>query len=187
MQRKLSVPGATNQNTQSIRYVLNAKSQKLWPLCQSLPIRGELEIAAFGRDFLVSQLKNGIKLFPMVLFVDGFRLYRNMYRSLTGVYAMPTGLTIRERQKSRKYYTLTLGPHGSDFNDVARSLHTGMKALDTGCVLMVNGVQTLVWAPVMAYLGDMKQQQKSAGFLGPRATRSCRFCDADTHNRGDLD
>ena len=30
------------------------------------------------------------------------------------------------------------------------------------------------------------QQQESTGFLGPRATRSCRFCDADTGNR-DLD
>lgn len=100
---------------------------------------------------------------------------------------MPTRLTRTERQKSRNCYTLTLGPHGSEFNNVARGLHTGMKALDRGCVLDINGVNALVWAPIMAYLGDMKQQQESAGFLGPRATRSCRFCDADTNNRGKLD
>ena len=38
----------------------------------------------------------------------------------------------------------------------------------------------------MAYLGDMKQQQELAGFLGARAIRSCWFCDADTGNWGDL-
>lgn len=32
----------------------------------------------------------------------------------------------------------------------------------------------------------MKQQQESADFLGPRANQSCRVCDADTTNRGDL-
>ena len=79
-----------------------------------------------------------------------------------------------------------LGPHGLEFNNVAMGIRTGMKNLDVGCILMINGVQTWVWAPIMAYLGDMKQQQESASFLGARATRSCRFCNADTGNWGDL-
>lgn len=52
---------------------------------------------------------------------------------------------------------------------------------------MINGVQTWVWAPVTAYLGNIKQQQKSAGFLGPRATKSCQFCNARPGSRRELD
>lgn len=190
MQRNMqgSPPGPRNpgQGTTLIRCVLNACSQTIRPILQLSPNQGKLEIKAFGRDFLVSQLKNSIQLFPMVIFVDGFGFYRNMYRSLTAVYAMPTGLNIDKQQKSQNCFTLTLGPHGLEFNNVAKGLHTSMKALDAGCALMIKGEQTLVWASVMAYLGDMKQQQESAGFLGPRATQSCRFCNVDTGSRGDM-
>ena len=129
---------------------------------------------------------DGIKSFSMVIFADGFGLYRNMYCSLTAVYAMPSGLTGAKWQKSQNCYTLTLGPHGLEFNNVAIGIRTGMKDLDVGCILMINGVQTWVWAPIMAYLGDMKQQQELAGFFGACATRFCRFCNANTGNRGDL-
>ena len=99
---------------------------------------------------------------------------------------MPAGLPIEERQRPTNTYTLTLGPHGANFKDVIATLHTNIKALDDGCLLRINGADQLVWAPILAFLGDMKQQQLSSGFLGPRANRCCRFCDATLDNRHDL-
>ena len=63
----------------SIQCVFNRSSRRIHSLRELLPPRGELEIDAFGRDFLVSQLRDGIQSFPMVIFVNGFGLYRNMY------------------------------------------------------------------------------------------------------------
>ena len=57
-----------------------------------LPIQAELELEAFGRNYLSLRLVKNVKLFPIVIFIDDFGLYQNMYR-LTGVYAMPTGLS----------------------------------------------------------------------------------------------
>ena len=81
---------------------------------------------------------------------------------------------------------IALDPHGSEFNDVMNCLHTSLGNMDRGCILEINGQKQVAWAPILAYLGDMKQQQASGGFLGSRANYCCRFCDAGLHNRGDL-
>jgi hypothetical protein len=169
-----------------VHCIFNVDHQQIRSISLTSPIRGELEIEAYGREHIISQLSKGVKSFPVLLFIDAFGLYRNMYRSLTAIYVMPASLCISERQKSINAHTLTLGPHGSNLNDVVNSLRTGIEALDRGCILDVNGVKQPVWAPILALLGDMKQQQESAGFLSPRANRCCRFCDATIDNRGDM-
>lgn len=168
-------------NTILIQYVFNEFSQKIWPLGKLLPTWGELEIGVFRRNFLAFQLMGEIKSYFIVIFIDAFGLYHNMDGFLTGVYIIPSGLSGTKRQKSWNCYMLTLGPHGLKFNNVACGFHTSINALDSGCTLMINKVKTLVWAPVMAYLGDMKQQQDSADFLRPWTNLSCRFYDANTN------
>jgi hypothetical protein len=122
------------------------------------PVRGELEVEAYGRSALISHLKNRVISFPLLMFIDDFGLYHNMYRALTGIYIMPTDLLIRERKRPTNAHTLTLGPHGASFKDIITTLYTSVKALNDGCLLRINGVDQLVWAPILAFLGDMKQQ-----------------------------
>lgn len=128
----------------SIRHIFNMASKTIWPIGLVPPIQGELKIAAFGREYLFFQLTGGVESFSLVVFVNAFGLYQNSYWSLTGVYALPVGLSSLERQKSHNCYTLTLGPHGSDFNSVIGGLHTGLKALDRGCVLQINRSPKLI-------------------------------------------
>ena len=169
-----------------VHQIFNVTRGDLRSINLSSPIRAELELEVFGREYLISQLIKGVQSYPLVIFIDDFGLYRNMYRSITGVYAMPAGLPVSERQKSFNAYTIALGPHGSEFNDVMNCLHTSLGNMDRGCILEINGHKQAAWAPILAYLGDMKQQQASGGFLGLRANYCCRFCDAGLHNRGDL-
>ena len=58
---------------------------------------GELEVEAYSRSLLISHLENGIVSFPLLMFIDDFGLYHNMYRALTGIYVMLAGLPIKER------------------------------------------------------------------------------------------
>ena len=53
------------------------------PLCKSHPLRGELELETFGRAHFerFDQLKT-VSL-PLLTFIDGFGLYRNIYRECT--------------------------------------------------------------------------------------------------------
>lgn len=170
----------------AVRQVFNAATGCIRPIDLLSPVRGELELEAFGRAYLTEKLVENVRSFPLVIFVDDFGLYRNMYRSVTGVYAMPAGLSIEDRQRSSNAYTVTFGPHGSDFDEVMGCLQTSLGALDWGSVFEMNGRKQSIWAPVLGFIGDMKQQAVTAGFLGARAKFSCRFCDAGLNNRGDL-
>ena len=79
LQKDLSALRVLRQNTTSIYHVFNVLSQRFWSVGELSATQKELEIAVFGREFLTSCLKVGIQFFPMVIFVDGFELYRNMY------------------------------------------------------------------------------------------------------------
>lgn len=60
--------------------------------------------------------------FPMIIFIVNFELYKNMYRSVTGIYAKFVRLTIEDCQKNSNTYTIILGFYGSDFDKVMSCL-----------------------------------------------------------------
>jgi hypothetical protein len=112
---------------------------------------------------------------PILIFIDGFGLYRNSYRSLIGVYTIVTGLTSEDRNRQANIFPLTLSPHGSNFDDTVKSFQS-LGALDRGVRASVNSnVQTLV-VPTLCYIGDMPQQDKNSGFWGPKAHKFYQFC-----------
>jgi hypothetical protein len=160
----------------------------LRPLNLSHPIRGELELAYYGRKKLLDFFRDAetcISL-PFMCFIDEFGLYRNMYRSLLGIYWIPAGFSASDRQRRQNVYTLTLGPHGANFDDVIAALRPSLARLDEGLPLIVNGQPRNVMAFTIAFIGDMPQQEKNSGSLGHGANRGCRFCHVDKESRGDL-
>jgi len=161
-----------------VRRVINGPATQVYPLNRTTPSRGELEITTYGREKLIRVFQKGKCIsIPYQLFIDGFGLYRSVYRSLMGIYLIPACLQASERAKISNVYPLTLGPHGSNFPDVISSL-TGLTALDQGMELDITGTgqRVRISAFCLAFLGDMPQQQDNAGFKRPTAVRSCRQC-----------
>lgn len=153
----------------------------LVPLCHTHAIRAELEMEVYGRELFEdwdrrkSNDADSILTCPILVFIDGFGLYRNSYRSLVGVYLIPAGLTNKKRHRQANIFPLTLSPHGSNFNDTVRALQS-LGKLDMGAEVMVNGKKCLLCVPTLCYIGDMPQQDKNSGFRGPKALKPCRFC-----------
>ncbi|OJD09538.1 hypothetical protein ACJ73_10244, partial [Blastomyces percursus] len=116
-----------------LRQVMRTKTGvvEVWPYCKSSPIRAELEIAAHGRDLLEKIFCSDIQVIslPYQLFIDGFGLYRNMYRSLMGFYMIPA-LSAVERSKRNNIFSLTFGPHSTNFPDTIAALSHGLSTLD---------------------------------------------------------
>jgi hypothetical protein len=153
------------------------KTSSLIPLCHTHPIRAELEIATYGRSMFEQwdDKEGDVISCPILIFIDGFGLYRNSYRSLIGVYAIVAGLIAEDRNRQANVFPLTLSPHGSNFDDTVKSLQS-LGALDRGVRASIKGsVRTLV-VPTLCYIGDMPQQDKNSGFRGPKAHKFCRFC-----------
>lgn len=132
-------------------------------LCLNHPIRGELEIAAFGRthiESLDSRMSRGRKTMslPLMTFIDAFGLYRNSYRSLMGIYFILAALDTHERNRRVNVSPLTLGPYSSNFADVVEAIRL-LSALDKGIEVYIPGEgRVLLVAFTFAFLGDMPQQ-----------------------------
>ena len=61
-------------------------------------------------------------LLPLLIFTDGFGLYRNIYRSLIGIYLIIIAFTLKDRAWKKNVLPLILSPHGSKINDVVDSI-----------------------------------------------------------------
>jgi hypothetical protein len=82
--------------------------------------------------------------FLLLVFIDDFELYRNVYHSVSDIYAMSTSLCELERQKSKNVFTLILDSHEAELNDVLECLQIDLKNIDRDCFLNINEEQTFV-------------------------------------------
>jgi len=102
-----------------------------------------------------------------------------------GFYQIPAGLNFKDRARRANVLPITLGPHGSNFDDVVDAMKQ-LKRLDKGIIVEINGVRTLMCVFTLCYLGDMPQQQANSGMKTQRAARGCRLCFVHEDERGDL-
>jgi hypothetical protein len=177
---------AANRKSSRIDWVFNLEHQSLRPTTKLHPLRAELEVASYGRAYLESLASVRTRAVPMLLFIDGFGVHRNMYRSLKGFYVTPASLSYVERRRVCNTFTLTLGPHGASMQDIVQSFETKFKQLERGILVPVNGEHVLMSAFVLCYTGDMPQQAVNCGFLGHNARIGCRICRCPKEKRGDM-
>uniref|UniRef100_A0A8H7N767 Uncharacterized protein n=1 Tax=Bionectria ochroleuca TaxID=29856 RepID=A0A8H7N767_BIOOC len=160
-----------------IRYAADCETESLRPIIVTNPHRAELELITYGRQHFVQNFQpDTIISLPFKMFIDAFGAYRNMYRSLLGVYGLPAFYPDHIASLRSSVIPLTLGPFGVDENEVLRSL-TYLRELDKGCEIELVGGETLfVCAFTICFVSDIPQQAKLAGCLNHKATRGCRDC-----------
>lgn len=161
------------------------------PICLNQPINRELEIQAFSRAYLKeldsrNSVYRRISLL-LLIFIDGFGLYRNAYRTLIGFYFIPVGLLFIERNRRANVFLFILGLYSSNFADVVEAIKS-LAILD--CRVDVNipaigKVRLVVFT--FAYIGNMPQQQKNLGIKTQQANLGCRLCYVPIEERGLLD
>ena len=161
-----------------IKHVVNFRQKKMRSTLKLHTLRAELELEQYGRQHLLGlSIENGpAQSLPMLLFIDGFGIFRNNYRSLKGFYLTPANLPYSERRKEDNNFTLTLGPHGATMTDIVKSLKSGLQVFEKGLKIFVNGIPTTVCAFTMAFTGDMPQQAANSGALSHNAKIGCRTC-----------
>ena len=130
----------TNRTDLYVRHVIGLSLEGFMPIGKVPPLRGFLEVEAFGRQWLVDHFarSSAVKSMTLLTFIDGFGLYRSMYKSVMGKYYCIGSLERAEAIKQDNIILGTLGPHGSNFGDVLKALEP-MKALDQGMHMMLDG------------------------------------------------
>ena len=99
-----------------------------------------------------------------------------MYRSLVGIYFILAGLSVTKRKRRANVFILTLGPYGSELKHICEVLKPGLEQLDRGTEVMINGEEKILYAFIIAWLGDMPQQQDNSEFKRQNTGRGCRYC-----------
>lgn len=170
-----------------VQYIINKGTNSLRPLKLSSPHRGELEIRAFGREQLISTFHHRQCLsLPYLLYLDEFGVYRNMYRSLLGIYAILSFLPEELRSTRSGVVPVTLAPFGAQQADAIDCLHH-LGSLDRGVVVTIRGEARVLCAPPLALVGDMPQQASLSGCLNHNALHGCRFCLVGRDEKKDLE
>ena len=81
-----------------------------------------------------------------------------MYHIFINVYVMFVNLLIENRQQSNNVIVIILKSHDSNFNDVIVCFDINIKTLNRDCIFNINVQKQRIWAPMLTYLEDMKQQ-----------------------------
>lgn len=73
-----------------------------------------------------------------------------------GIYMQIVAMAKAEYKRQINVLPLTLGPYGSNFQDVMKALEP-MYTLDRGIVLTINKKQVIICTPIFALAADMVQ------------------------------
>ncbi|WEW61081.1 hypothetical protein PRK78_006570 [Emydomyces testavorans] len=96
-------------------------------------------------------------------------------------------LSAAERRKRNSLYTISLGPHATNYPDVIGALTPAFQTLDEGFDVPVTHEGTIrVVAPCIAFLGDMPQQNDNAEIKRPSAVHSCQICNVAEPQRHNM-
>lgn len=92
---------------------------------------------------------------PLLSFINTFGLYRNVYRTLIGMYYIPAAMNTRKRTRRTNCFILTLGLYRSNFSDIVKALGL-LTALDRGIEVYILGTSNvLLVAFTYAFIGDI--------------------------------
>lgn len=169
-------------NTPSIRLVQ-----------QDDPVRSELELNYFSQKQLVSKFyirKDGIVVtsMPLYFYIDAFRLYRNMYRALIGVYLFIAILPNKERGRRANIIPLTLGLYSYNLTEVIDAIGAIVSTLDTRVIIeLVDSTKIIVYTQILTFIGNILQQQLNTSFLSQKAKFGCRSYIRDIKIQSNLD
>ncbi|EAS27452.3 uncharacterized protein CIMG_13536 [Coccidioides immitis RS] len=105
-----------------------------------------------------------------------------------GVYMISASMKATKRAKCNNVYTITFGPHGTNFPDVIEVLEPSLALLDKGINMNISSKRvTRVIFSCLCFLGDMPQQNANAGIKEPTATCSCQSCMVLENQQHDMD
>ena len=113
---------------------------------------------------------------PILVFVDDFGIFHNMYRALKGFYVTLAGLPYSECWKIANNFTLTLGPHGANLSQTVSCFKKAFQDLLLGKEFCINGECVILNISVIAFTADMPQQAVNSGALAHQANIGCQSC-----------
>lgn len=91
----------------------------------------------------------------LVIFLDAFSLFRNIYRSLLGFYFLNSAFTLKERNRRINLILFTIGLYSSNSSDVIATIALLLVPLNTSIKIVLNRVETVVYTILFFFISDI--------------------------------
>jgi hypothetical protein len=123
------------------------------------------------------------------LYYDDFRMFRNIYHSLGGIYIQIGNMPFNERKQLKNHFVLGFVPFSGCFDEFIEPFIAEMRQLEKGRIMDVRGNKSLVIASIGDVTADLPQGNDLAGVKRHGATRGCCTCNAtkDSWTSNNLD
>ncbi|KAI1977140.1 hypothetical protein LOZ53_002163 [Ophidiomyces ophidiicola] len=111
------------------------------------------------------------------LFINGFGLYQNMYKSLIRFYLISAELCAAEQRRQNNVYIIAFNSHAINFPNMINVLGPEFQALEKDFDVHVTDEEMVqVVALCLMFLENMPQQNDNAELKKPTAVCFCQSC-----------
>jgi len=140
-----------------IHNVLNFEQKKLWSTTKLHSLQAELKITHYDQQYLKSfaLLIQQVLSISFLLFIDNFRIYRNIYQVMKTFYIISINLFYAKWWKIANTYTSILRLHNANSDDIINFFASEFQKLNKGLLMTINKQIQFVCAFVMAFTEDM--------------------------------
>jgi hypothetical protein len=90
-----------------------------------------------------------------ILYIDDFRIYRNIYYIHKAFYLTLVNLDYNNKRSPKNHFILTLGPYRAEMENIMWNLKPGMRTLAKGIVLNIIGRDVFMKAFPILFTSDM--------------------------------
>ena len=144
-------------NRHYIRRILTKRNFKMRSLRHLHLTRDELKIQYFDRKHFAKVFnKSHISLFYL-LFIDNFKLHKNMYRALKNFYLILIYLSYVERKKMTNVFILILSFHDINVQDMMKVFNKSIRQLNRDVEFIVNKKRKIVCAFIIIFFENIFQ------------------------------
>ena len=141
-----------------IRYVVNTSQKIICLLCQLTFTWEKLEIDHFEREHIIKIFTSSFILsLSLILFVDNFDVYRNMYCTLKVFYWILINLSYEEWCKVINVFTLSLRSHEADIREIVEVFVKNINKLNVRYEIKINENTVTVIIFFMILIKDISQ------------------------------
>ena len=123
---------------------------------QSPLFRVKLKFVIHDRAHLINFSKFSIIYLFLMIFINVFKLYRNIYRAIISIYVMIIKFNWKKRKKRANVLFLTLNSYINNFFDVIKMFKFNLIILNKSVIVEINNVKYMLYMYIMIFIENIK-------------------------------
>ena len=139
-----------------VRIIWNNKIKDMYSFMQFSFFRVKLKLIIHDRAYLINFSKFSIICLFLLIFINAFELYRNMYRAIMRIYVIIVEFNWRERKRRANVLFLTLNFHINNFFDIIKVFEFDLLIFDKDIVIEINNVKYVLYVYIITFIEDIK-------------------------------